>query len=200
MKTLVLCGITLLAVAPAFAQTSFPAGANQSADKIVTLTGCVGGGAESKPITLTNAMIIPGTAQPGQIDQTPSLVPPPVSSPATEPPAATPPAVATPPSPTGTSGTKTSGSAVGTGGVITGTAPAGSSASSLSGYQLSGADMKPWIGQRVQVIGTFAPSAPSTTNAPAAARAPAVTGAAAAPPALEFHVQTVQPMSGPCPR
>jgi hypothetical protein len=76
---------------------------------------------------------------------------------------------------------------------VTGTAPAGSSGSTLTGYRLSGADMQPWIGKRVQVIGTFVPAAPPSP-------APSVTGATAAPPLLEFKVQTVQPASGPCPR
>ena len=47
MKTVVLCGITLLAVVPAFAQTSAPA-AGDPASKTVTLTGCVGGGARRR--------------------------------------------------------------------------------------------------------------------------------------------------------
>lgn len=188
MKTAVLCGITLLAVAPALAQTSSPVAADQTA-KAITLTGCVGGGAASKPITLSQAMIVPGTSQPGQIDQTPSPIPAPVSSEPTE--RAVPPPT---PSPVGTSGTKIPGSApAGTSGVVTGTAPAGSSGSSLTGYRLSGADMQPWIGRRVQVIGTFVPAAPPAV-------APTVTGAASAPPILEFQVQTVQPASGSCPK
>ena len=198
MKMVVLCGLTLIAAAPAFAQTS--------SQKTVTLTGCVGGGAESKPLTLTNPMIMPGTAQPGQIDQTPSPIPPTVSSTAPEPPASaiqptsTTAAAAAPmapaaPSPVGTSGTRrTASGAVATSGVVAGTAPDASSPSIISGYRLSGADMTPWIGQRVQILGTFVPAARS-------AAAPAtVTGAASTPPVLEFKVQTVQPMSGPCPR
>jgi hypothetical protein len=197
MKTVVLCGITLLAAATASAQTS--AAVPDQSTSTVTLTGCVGGGSESKPITLSNALIVPGTPQPGQPDETPSPVPPPVSStgtqpasPAMPPPSATP-APATPPSPVGTSGTKTPSTPVGTSGIVTGTAPAGSSGSTLTGYRLSGADMQPWIGKRVQVIGTFVPAAPQSP-------APSVTGATAAPPLLEFKVQTVQPASGPCPK
>jgi hypothetical protein len=83
----------------------------------------------------------------------------------------------------------------GTSGVMTGTAPAGSSGSSITGYRLSGADMQPWLGKRVQLLGTFAPAAAapvgSTTATP-------VTGGANTPPALEFRVQSVQPVTGPC--
>jgi hypothetical protein len=198
MKTVVLCGITLLAAATASAQTSASAAADQPTNT-VTLTGCVGGGSESKPITLSNALIVPGTPQPGQPDETSSPVPPPVSSTGTQPaspamplPTAAP-SPATTPSPVGTSGTKTASTPVGTSGIVAGTAPAGSSGSTLTGYRLSGADMQPWIGKRVQVIGTFVPAAPQSP-------APSVTGATAAPPLLEFKVRTVQPSSGPCPK
>ena len=184
MNTVVLFGITLLAVAPALAQTSAPASA-VPAGKTVTLTGCVGGGSGTAPITLSQAMIVPTTPQP---DETPSPVPSSVSSPATEPPeAALPPSGAATVTPSiGTSGTKMPGpGTAGTTGVITGTAPAGSSGSSVTGYRLSGADMQPWIGKRVQLVGTFAPAA-------------AATGGASTPPALEFRVQAVQPVTGPC--
>ena len=194
MKTVVLCGITLLAVAPAFAQTSAQASADP-ANKTVTLTGCVGGGMGSAPITLSQAMVVPTTVQP---DQTASPVPSSASSPATQPPDATLPpsgAAAVTPSPAGTSGTKMPGSSTaGTTGVMTGTAPAGSSGSSITGYRLSGTDMQPWIGKRVQLLGTFAPAA----AAPAGSTPAAVTGGASTPPALEFRVQTVQPVTGPC--
>jgi hypothetical protein len=200
MKTVVLCGITLLGAASAFAQTPTTPAPDQP-NKTVTLTGCVGGGTESKPITLSDALIVPGTPQPGQLDQTPSPVPPPVSSTGTEPadptlpPLTAAPAPAPTPSPTGTSGTKTPASSpAGTSGVMTGTAPAGSSGSTLTGYRLTGADMQPWIGKRVQVIGTFAPAAAPTT--PSAA----VSGGTTMPPVLEFKVQTVVPASGPCPK
>jgi hypothetical protein len=190
MKTAVLCVTALLASASAYAQTSAPAAPDQP-EKSVTLTGCVAGGSASTPITLTNALIIPGTPQAGQLDQTPSPVPPQVSSTATEPgdptlppPTAAPVVPATPPSVTGTAGTKTPSTAVGTSGVVTGTAPAGSSASSLTGYRLSGADMEPWIGKRVQLIGVFVP---------------ATAGLATQPPMREFRVVTVTPTIGSCP-
>jgi hypothetical protein len=243
MKTAILCGITLIAAGPAFAQSSATgAAAGQTDATTVTLTGCVaGGGSEAKPITLSNALIIPGTSQPGQLDQTPSPVPATASSPATQPPDPTLPppsatAVPAPPSaqsPVGTSGSKTPattgtsgvgvmtgsgvgtatgagvgtatgsgvgtatgsgvgtptgsaiGSARGAGVAVTGTAPAGSSGASVTGYQLSGADMQPWIGKRVQVIGTWAPAATGSATA-------------GAPAMREFKVQSVQPATGPC--
>ena len=198
MKTVVLCGITLLTVAPAFAQTSAPAAATP-ASKTVTLAGCVGGGAASAPITLSQAIVVPVTSQPGSIDS-PSPVPAPASSVVTQPadPALPPSgAAAVTPSPIGISGTKTpSATAAGTTGVVTGTAPAGSSGSSITGYRLSGADMQPWIGKRVQLVGTFVPAAASTAGATTPATA---TSGTTAPPVLEFRVQTVQPATGPCP-
>jgi hypothetical protein len=200
VKTVVLCGLTLLAVVPAFAQTSAPAAADPSS-KTVTLTGCVGGGADSKPITLSQALIVPGAPQPGQSD--PSLVPRTTSSAETEPPDPTlPPPTAAPvqpvPSPTGTSGTKTPASTAVPTGVVTGTAPAGSSGSSVTGYRLTGADMQPWIGKRVLLVGSFVPAA-SSASAPAGT-SPTVTGAAAIPPVLEFRIQSVQPTTGACDR
>ena len=218
MKTIVLCSITLLTVAPAFAQTSAPATAAQ-ANKPITLTGCVGSSADSSGFTLGNAMVIPGTPQPGQIDQTPSPLLPTVPPSATQatpaapvPPAtsaAAPPPVTAPASPTpaGTTGTTSAGttatagtsgttptSVTGTSGVVAGGATANAT-SNLGGYRLSGTDMKPWVGQRVQVTGTFSPSPATAAGTVAIGRS----GAPAAPP-LEFKVQTVQPASGPCPK
>jgi hypothetical protein len=72
---------------------------------------------------------------------------------------------------------------------------AGNVSSGLNGYRLSGTDMAPWLGQRVQVIGTFAPSAPAAAGSTSTGQP----GSPAAPP-LEFRVQTVQAISGPCPR
>jgi hypothetical protein len=63
-----------------------------------------------------------------------------------------------------------------------------------SGYRLSGTDMTSWAGQRVQVVGTFSPSAAM----PAGSTAVGQSGAPSAPP-LEFRVQSVQPVLGPCP-
>ena len=235
MKTIMLCGMTLLTVAPAFAQTSAPATMNR-ANTTVTMTGCVGTSADAPGFTLGNAMVIPGTAQPGQTDQTPPALPPTVTSPTAQAPAATPatppasaaaapaqvpppasaaqvpppastaqmappasgaqvgtPSTAGTPGTAGTTGT-TPTSVTGTTGVVAGGAtPNG--ASGLGGYRLSGTDMKPWVGQRVQVIGTFSPSVATA----AGTTATGVSGAPAAPP-LEFRVQSVQPTSGPCPK
>jgi hypothetical protein len=187
MKTAVLFSIALLSTTIASAQTSAPAPIDQSKES-VTLAGCVTGGSGLRPVTLTQALLLPGTHEPGQIDQTPSLIPPPVSSEETQPRTAAP-----VPSPVGTSGSKAS-SPTGTTGVVSGTAPAGSSGASLSGYRLSGLDMTPWLGQRVLLIGTFVPAAPQ------AEPSPIVTGAAAAPPLLEFKVNTVKQTSGSCPK
>jgi hypothetical protein len=146
-------------------------------------------------------LIVPGAPQPGQSD--PSLVPRTTSSAETEPPDPTlPPPTAAPvqpvPSPTGTSGTKTPASTAAPTGVVTGTAPAGSSGSSVTGYRLTGADMQPWIGKRVLLVGSFVPAA-SSASAPAGT-SPTVTGAAAIPPVLEFRIQSVQPTTGACDR
>ena len=62
------------------------------------------------------------------------------------------------------------------------------------GYRLSGVDMTSWAGQRVQVVGTFSPAAAM----PAASTAVGQSGAPSAPP-LEFRVQSIQPIAGPCP-
>jgi len=239
MKTFVLCGIAAMMAAPALAQTSADA-----ANKTVTMTGCVGSG--SPGFTLGNAMVIPGSAQPGGATSvvpapttgvtpapaaTAGAVPspaspaavPPAASPAAVPPPATataPPPTATPaPSPTtptassaqavppaspaqtvpppatsavGTTGT-TPTSVTGTSGVATGGAP--NVSSGLNGYRLSGTDMAPWLGQRVQVIGTFTPSAPTAAGSTASGQPGSPTA-----PALEFRVQTVQAIPGPCPR
>jgi hypothetical protein len=269
MKAAILCGMTLIAVAPVLAQSgASQAAAGQANANTVTLTGCVGGGSSTAtPITLTNALIVPGTPQPGGLDQTPSPIPPASSSPTTQPDPTRPPMTATASpaapatqSPVGTSGSKTpattgtsggvatptaggvgtssgsgagtatgsgvgtatgsgvgtptasgvgtaTGSGVGTatgagvgtaaggsvgtapaaGVPVTGTAPAGSSGASVSGYQLSGVDMQPWIGKRVQVVGTWAP-------APTGSATPGTT------PMREFQVQSVQPATGPCSR
>src|SRR3954471_5810798 len=199
MKTVVLCAVTLLASAAAWAQTSSAAIADSSS-KTVTLTGCIGGGRDGKPITLSDALIVPAASPTARTEAGSSPAPSGVSGAATEPLDATlppPGAAATPaPSTVGTSGSKIP-SATGTStGIVTGTAPAGSSASSVTGYRLSGVDMQQWIGKRVQVIGMFAPAAaPPSAVAPAAA-----TGAPPAPPVLEFKVQSVRPITGSCQR
>lgn len=195
MKTVVLFAFTWCAAVAAPAQTAGAVAADSS-NKTVTLTGCVGGGTESKPITLSQALIVPGGSQPAAGNHATSQT---VSAPVTEPGEATLPpagAAAVPaPSPVGTSGTKSSSSTpAGTTGILTGTAPAGSSQSSVTGYRLSGVDMQPWIGKRVQVIGLFAP-APAASSGATQATAPKT---AIAAPVLEFRVQSVQPATGAC--
>jgi hypothetical protein len=220
MKTIVLCGITLLSVAPTFAQTSAQPTAD-SANKTITLTGCVGSSADSSGFMLGNAMVVPATAQPGQTaaaspvpptstsaaTQPATAVPaPPVSSAGTPPPAspAQVPPPATPaqtgattaagaPTAVGTAGTAPT-SVTGTSGVVAGGATTGAT-SAVGGYRLSGTDMTQWAGQRVQVVGTFSPAA-----ATAAGTTPTGGSGAPAAPPLEFRVQSVQPTSGPCPK
>jgi hypothetical protein len=199
MKTVVLCAVTLLASTAAWAQTSSAPGADSS-NKTVTLTGCVGGGRDAKPITLSDALIVPAASPAGRGEAGSSATPISASGTATEPLDATPPppgaAVTPAPSTVGTSGSKTPASTDTSAGIVTGTAPAGSSASTVTGYRLSGADMRPWIGKRVHVIGMFAPAAAT----PSAVAPAAATGAAPAPPVLEFTVQSVRPATGPCPQ
>jgi hypothetical protein len=195
METVVLFALMLFAAVHAPAQPPATLTADPS-NKTVTLTGCVGGGTESQPITLSQALIVPAGSEPAAGNHATS---PEVSAPATEPSDATLPpagAAAVPaPTPVGTSGTKTSASTrTASSGVVTGTAPAGSSRSSVTGYRLSGVDMQPWIGKRVQVIGMFAP-APAAASGATQATAPKTTIAA---PVLEFKVQSVQPATGPC--
>jgi hypothetical protein len=167
MKTAVLCGIALVCSSAAFAQTPPASG---DAPKAITLTGCVAGGVNAQPITLTNAMVIPAADAAGESSAAPSPVPPPVSPPATQ-----------PPSPVGTSGT------------VVGTAPAGSSTSSASGYRLSGVDMSSWLGKRVEIVGSVvaAPIPPAAGTATAAS-AP---GTVKLP---ELRVVSVQPATGSC--
>jgi hypothetical protein len=233
MKTIVLCGIAAMIAAPALGQTSA-----DPANKLVTMTGCVGSG--SPGFTLGKPMVIPGTAQPISPAETsasvvpapapaagvtppaatgavpspasPAAVPPPATTtptpgvpPATSPatPPASPaqavppasPAQGVPPAATGAVGAagRTPTSVTGTSGVTAG--GASNLTSGLGGYHLSGADMAPWLGQRVQVTGTFMPSAPTAARSTSTGEP----GSPAAPP-LEFRVQTVQAIAGPCPR
>jgi hypothetical protein len=55
--------------------------------------------------------------------------------------------------------------------------------------------MQPWLGRRVQLLGTFVPAAAAPAGSTTTA---AVTGGATTPPALEFRVQSVQPVTGAC--
>jgi hypothetical protein len=224
MKSIVLCGLTLLSVVPALVQTSVQPTAD-SANKTVTLTGCVGSSADSSGFMLANAMVVPTTAQPGQT-ATSSPLPPASTSAATQPATATPPppvsSAGTPPpaspaqvpppaSPAQVGTTTAAGAAAGTPAAVgtSGTTPTSvtgttgvtsggattSATSGVGGYRLSGTDMTPWAGQRVQVVGTFSPA-----TATAAGTTPTGGSGAPAAPPLQFRVQSVQPTSGPCPK
>jgi hypothetical protein len=194
MKTAVLCGIALVCSSAAFAQT--PPASAADAPKTITLTGCVGGGTNAQPITLANAMVIPSADAAGAAAPSSSPLLDPVSRPETQPPsavgrsAAAGTAGANAPAPT----PATTPSAVGTSGTITGTAPAGSSTSSISGYRLSGADITPWVGRRVQIVGTLVPAAARASSGGTAASKP-LAGAIAMP---EFRVVSIQPITGSC--
>jgi len=192
MVRLLLCGITLVGSSVAFAQTPAPPETGATPHTI-TLTGCVGGGANAQPVTLTSAMVIPTTEQAGTV--MPSPVPAPVSPTATQPAAAT--GAAAKAGGTGAAGTP---GAVGTSGtMVAGTAPAGSSSSSISGYKLSGTDMSPWLGRRVQIVGSLVPDAPN--GAPTSAAAIGATRIApdGSPILPELRVVSVSPVTGECP-
>jgi hypothetical protein len=223
MKSSVLSGIVLMSAATAVAQTT-PSPTTRTTPptaviQTITLTGCVSGGTNSQPFTLTNAMVIPAAPQPGSTTASVSSA----SSIATQPPPATsaqPPATAAPiPAPaaqppsaagtTGAAGATTAGATgtagavgtAGTAGAVGGTAPPGlaaaTSASAMNGYRLSGADMSSWTGRRVQIVGTVVPPASSTAGVAAST---GTSGAASAAPMPEFRVQSIQPTNGPCPQ
>jgi len=193
MKIAVLCGIALVCSSAAFAQT--PPAPAADGPKTITLTGCVGGGTNAQPITLANAMVIPSADAAGAAAPSSSPLLDAVSPPETQPPSAVGTsgaagtAGANAPSPT----PATTPHAIGTSGTITGTAPAGSSTSSISGYRLSGADMTPWIGRRVQIVGTLVPPAARRSSGGTGASNPL--GAIATP---EFRVVSIQPVTGSC--
>jgi hypothetical protein len=175
----------------------------------VTMTGCVAGqGSDAQPFILNNPVVVPssGATAPGAVGSTASAAgaqpptvaptPPPVSPPSlppavtpTLPPAATP----TPPSSAATSGSAGAAGTVGTAGTAAtatpGAAASGGTAAAISGYRLSGSDMKPWTGQRVEIVGSMV-----TRDAGVAS------GAGVSPPMPEFRVQSVRPVGGPCPQ
>jgi len=74
---------------------------------------------------------------------------------------------------------------------------ASQSAANMSGYRLSGASVSSFSGQRVQVVGVIVP--PATTGTTGTTGAVGTTGTAG-PSMQEFRVQSVQPISGDCPR
>jgi hypothetical protein len=61
-----------------------------------------------------------------------------------------------------------------------------------TGYRLAGTDMSSWVGRRVQIIGTVAPTTPGAGTT--------TTGGNSAARLQEFRVQKVAPATGPCPQ
>jgi hypothetical protein len=150
------------------------------------MTGCVAGGSDARPFTLANALVLPDAPKPGADPETPSPVPPPVS--------------ATPTEPAGSGTTAASATAGATGGaggaipVAAGTSGSAAKDSNVGTYSLTGTDMTPWSGKRVQIVGTVVSPKTASTSAP-----PAGANTDAAAP-LEFRVQSVQSVAGPCPK
>jgi len=207
MKRLLLGCIALIGSTVAYAQPPEPSAAAQP--RAITLTGCVGGGQNAQPVTLTNALVMPATEQPAAAAASPLPVPDTVSPTPTQPQAAGaraaagpgPAGAAAPPATSESTGAAPP-SAVGTTGTVAGTAPAGSSSSSASGYRLSGADMSTWIGKRVQIVGSLVPAAAGATATAAASSAIGASSAGASGSSAlpEFRVVSVSPASGECPR
>ena len=212
MKIPWLVGLAMVCTAAAFAQTGAPGSTQPPASPAgsmmaptISVTGCVAGGSNAEPVTLTHAMVLPFTAQaagtePTRPDLSVSPLPDPtaVSAAATQPQTPTPtqsPAASAVPGAVRAAGSSGAPGAVGTSGVIAGTAPAGSSASSVDGYRLSGVDMTSWIGRRVQIMGTLAPT--TATQQPVAVF---TSDQAAAAPMREIRVLSVQPVTGSCPK
>ena len=226
MKTAVLCGVLLVCSAAAFAQT--PAAPAQPAPHSITLTGCVGGGSNAQPITLANALVVPG----GDVNAaaSPSPVPGAVSPGATQPPSAaagTPGAVGT----SGTAGAAGTAGATGTSGVGTPTGgaaagvgtigPAGQPTYGTAGVGAGARAASPATGSAGTIAGT-APAGSSTSSVSGyrltgadmtgwigrrvqivGSVVPAAAGAPVDPtaaPMPEFRVVTVQPVTGDCPR
>lgn len=186
MRTAIATALVVISAVWTSAQTSSPQDAAAPA-KTVTMTGCVAGGAGAQPFTLANALVLPAAPKPGADSETPSPVPPPVS--------------ATPTQPAG-SGATAASATTGATGTAGGAVPApawtsGSTAkdSNAGTYNLTGTDMTPWAGKRVQVVGTVISA--KTASASASPAAGASTDATAP---LEFRVQSVQGVTGPCPK
>jgi hypothetical protein len=70
-------------------------------------------------------------------------------------------------------------------------------AGATAGYRLNGYDVSAYRGQRVQIVGSFAP--PSTPGATAAAGT-TPSGAAGVAVRRDFIVQSVTPGAGTCPQ
>jgi hypothetical protein len=178
--------LVLTACANVFAQTATPIAPPQvpgtSTTGAITMSGCIGGGIGSGPITMMSPTIAPSSLQPGSLasSATPSSSQPSVvAPPAYQAPSGAPAGAPTTPGSgaVGTTGTQASG-VVGT----TGT-------NGPSGYRLTGSDLNSWIGRRVQIVGTMAPLTAETsvpTTGPASLQ--------------EFRVQSVVPLTGLCPQ
>jgi hypothetical protein len=184
MRIAIATGLVLVSAGWASAQTSSPADAAPPA-KTLTITGCVAGGSGAQPFTLANALVLPDAPKSGADSETPSPVPPPVS--------------ATPTEPAGSGTATATAGAVGTAGNAT-PVPAGTSgstakSSNVGTYSLTGTDMTPWAGKRVQIVGTF-----TSAKTASAGASPATAGSADASAPLEFKVQSVQGVPGPCPK
>jgi len=201
MRITVLSSIALMCAATASAQTSgaaasqpnAPTTAASKAAQTVTITGCVGPASGSQGgYILSNPLVVPSSAQPA----TPTAG---ISQPSFSPTPGTQPSVG---SATGAgAGSSTAAGATGTAGgsAIGGAAGAAQAAagapSAINGYRLSGNDMSSWAGQRVQIVGMVMPTATGidASRVAASAGAPGQT-------LPEFRVQSVEPVTGNCPR
>jgi hypothetical protein len=162
MKTSWICGIALVCSSAAFAQT--PA-APATPPQTITLTGCVGGGANSQPITLANAMVIPTSTEAGVITSA-SPIPDEVSPSPTQPPS-----VAGAGGVTGTSGSRVPSGSPATPGTpatagaapVTGTAGAVGTAGTAGAAAGSPAPTPGTIGTSGTIVGT-APAGSSTSS------------------------------------
>ena len=167
MKTATLCGIALLCSSASFAQTTAPAG---TTPRMMTLTGCVGGGATAQPITLSNAMIVPTTDQPmagGAVSPVPGAV----SQPTTQPPG---PVAGSAAAGVGTPGTAATG--VGTAGTAgAGVGTAGTAATGAAGTGTAGA-----VGTAGAGVGTAGTTAAGVGTAAGTGSPVGTTGTASA--------------------
>ena len=214
-----LCGLAALSASTALAQTLASSALQSTAT--VTITGCVTGRASSRPIVLSEAIVLPyGSAAVAaeSVAGDAFALPIPEGTPAAPP---LTPVVSTPGIPgavsslgtidigsarigIGTRGTsRTPPTPVGTAGLAAATSPVSSAAAEdsseagVDGYRLSGLNVTPWIGRRVQIPGVFVSS---TAAERAAAEDATVAGAEPPPPMPEFRVVSVQPVTGPCPK
>src|SRR3982750_1270334 len=125
MKLSVLSGIVLLSTTSAFAQTptsTQPTAAAPGQTQSITLTGCVGGGNNAEPFTLSNPVVMPGNPTAGASgaaagQPTPATpAPAPAAQPPPPPPAPATPAPTTPTTPPPTAAAVPPSTAAGTSG------------------------------------------------------------------------------------